>query len=90
MEIRPTDFVSSHKTGSISNLTLGQIQERLGFPPTSENDDKSEYTWEFTVDGVPCSIWDWKGSYRARQWSAYGPDAVLRSIFGANYAPYRL
>jgi hypothetical protein len=90
MKIRPTNSVSSHKTGEIAGLTLKQIQQRLGFAPTSENDDKSKYTWEFTVDGVPCSIWDWKGSHRARQWSAFGPSHKLSAIFGDSYSPYRL
>lgn len=89
MEIRPTSFVDSHKTGELSGLTLAQIKERLGFGPTSENDDKCDYTWDFTVDGEPCSIWDWKGSHRARRWSAYGPSAKLAAIFGASYSPYR-
>lgn len=86
MEIQPTGFVSSHKTGSLSGLTLEQIQQRLGFGPTSENDDKSAYTWDFKVDGAECSIWDWKGSHRSRQWSAYGPADKLRAVFGNSYS----
>ena len=90
MDIKPLSFVSSYKTGEITGLTRDQITAKLGFGPTSENDDKSAYTWDFSVDDAECAIWDWKGSYRMRAWSAYGPADKLRAVFGNNYRPYRL
>ena len=80
MEIKPINTAGSYKTGFLpDHITAKQIAEILGFPPNIEDDpDKVENSWGFTVDGVICGIWDYKG-YR---WSTFGPSSVFDKLFG--------
>ncbi len=86
LRIVPVTDVASHKTGRIVGLTKAQIDRILGFKPNIKDDPyKVKYSWGFNVQGNDCAIWDWKGSHRFNEFSAYGPDAVLRQVFGSNY-----
>lgn len=86
LKIVPVDNVGSHKTGRIVGLTKAQIDKVLGFKPNVADDPyKVKYSWAFNVQGNDCAIWDWKGSYKLNEFSAYGPDTVLREVFGTNY-----
>ena len=82
-------FDGSHKTGSINGLMEADITKKLGLAPRrygrDEGDGKVAYEWSFTADGEKCAIWEWKGGGRTGTHSAFGPSAVLREIFGANY-----
>lgn len=80
MEIKPINTAGSYKTGILSSdISVEKIAEILGFPPNIYDDpDKVEHSWGFTVDGVICGIWDYKG-YR---WSTYGPKSVFDKLFG--------
>ena len=87
LKIVPVADVSSWKTGSIFGLTKADIDRILGFKPNGLRDEyKSEYGWEFNINGSDCAIWDWKGSHKLSQWSAYGPDHLLREVFGSHYS----
>jgi hypothetical protein len=83
MKIRPNDnFVSSHRTGSISGYESWQIQKILGFAPNVEDDpDKVVHSWRFTVDGYDAAIWDYKGSHHIKRWSIYDPHNILGNLF---------
>lgn len=85
LEILPADQGGSHRTTSITGLTVEQITERIGFAPNIEDDPyKVENSWGFTVNGVHCGVWDYKGSHKCAvpSFSAYGPIETLRLVFG--------
>lgn len=73
------------RTGGLNSvLSINDINAALGFraqqnKPSSDN--KTTRCWTFTVNGISCSIWDYKG-YR---WSTSGPHYILQAIFGENY-----
>jgi hypothetical protein len=86
LKIVPVSHVSSYKTGRIVGLTKAEIDALLGFKPNMVDDpSKVKHSWGFKVKGNDCAIWDWKGSHKLKEWSAYGPETVMRAIFGANY-----
>ena len=83
-EIRPCSEVMSHRTCGIRNLTADKISAALGFGPNAEDDpDKVVNSWAFTADGTECAVWDYAGSERLGRHSAFGPRALLESVFGA-------
>lgn len=78
--IEKVDFVQSHKTGSLpSYLDAQTITETLGFEPGHGDEDKVTMQWDFEFNGVPCSIWDYKGN----RWSTFGPAEVFETLFPA-------
>jgi hypothetical protein len=82
MKIVPINKPGAHRTGEISGYAKVDIDKILGFKPNVLDDpDKVKYSWGFTVDGVECGIWDYKGSYKARVYSTYGPDEVFAKLF---------
>lgn len=74
-----TDFVMSSRTGGLNpTLTEADITAALNVRPVNGSDDgKVTLTWRFTVDGVRCEIWDYKGS----RWSTFGPAKALAKVF---------
>lgn len=85
-KIVPVSYMDSHKTGRIVGLTKAEIDRILGFKPNVDDDaSKVKHSWGFSVDNNKCAVWDWKGSHKFKEWSAYGPDAVLREVFGSSY-----
>lgn len=87
LKIVPVNGVDgSHRTGGIEGLTKAQIDGILGFKPNVQDDpSKVKHSWAFSALGSDCAVWDYKGSHRLKRWSAYGPDAVLREVFGDAY-----
>lgn len=86
MKIQPNAQVRSYRTGTLRGITVGEIQEVLGFAPNCEDDpSKVVNSWGFTVDGRPCAIWDYKGSHRIGEFSTFGPADVFDKLFGARY-----
>ena len=83
MKIEPMSrFISTYRTGSISNYTKTQIEQILGFPPNTKDDpDKVVSSWVFTVNGFEAAIWDYCGSYHFKIWSIYDPHNVLGNLF---------
>ena len=82
-----TDFIQSYKTGQLSSsLSKEDIDRILGFEGNQEEsgDGKSTVVWDFRVDGVDCSIWDYKGS----RWSTFGPSSIFQELFGDQYTVY--
>jgi hypothetical protein len=89
--IVPDADVMSHRTGTVRGLTKQDIDRILGFEPNVDDDEfKVKYSWGFTVNGVKCAVWDWKGSYTVNQFSAFGPDNVLREVFSNCYKPFEI
>lgn len=87
--IMPVNEVGDHRTGSLIGLTAEQISEKLGFKPNVNDDpDKVKYSWGFTVDGVRCGIWDYRGSYRGKEFSTFGPYEALVKVFGVHVRQY--
>ena len=87
-EIKPTDINGSYRTGSLVGVTREDIVRTLGFEPNALDDgDKVENSWAFTLDGLPCAIWDWKGSHHVKVWSVYDPHKMLDRIFDAANLP---
>lgn len=83
MKIVPVKNIGSHKQGTLIELTKEDIVLMLGFEPNINDDPyKVKYSWGFTVDGVECAIWDWKGSHSFYEWSFYGPAKKFIDIFG--------
>lgn len=74
------DEAGDHKTGDLPHtLTVSGIENVLGFPANIDDDgDKVEHSWGFTVDGVRCGIWDYKGG----RWSVFDPQNILPELFG--------
>lgn len=70
------------RTGTILGLTAKDIAERIGIAPGKGDGYKVVNSWRFTVDGVRCAVWDYKGSHKANQFSAFGPIADLSKVFG--------
>lgn len=84
--ILPAPAGQTHRTGTLRDVTAGEIEEKLGFAPNVEDDPyKVTVSWAFTVDGEFCAIWDYKGSLDFGQVSTYGPEAALRKVFGDKY-----
>jgi len=85
LDIQPVNETGDHRTGEIVGLTAAQIAERIGFPANCKDDPyKVENSWGFTVNGVRCGVWDYKGSHLASvpRFSAFGPIESLRLVFG--------
>ena len=101
MKIKQTyDFYSSHRTGTLNNITAADVTRVLGFPPATFGDDlgdgKVTVQWQFeaTVPSfipmagareMPCSIWDYKGSLDYNELSVWMPPEVGTRLFGTNY-----
>ena len=82
-EILSVKDVGSHRQHSISGLSVEEIAALIGFPANVEDDpNKVKFSWGFTVNGKACAVWDWKGSHHLKEFSAYGPVAELRLVFG--------
>ncbi len=83
--IKPSDLAESYRMAGLKNVNRERIEQALGFPPNMQDDPtKVTASWSFTVDGVPCAVWDYKGSFNAGRASAYGPIEALVKVFGAN------
>ncbi len=77
------NYMGSSRQGTLSpSLTKKAITSALGFKPDGPSGDgKVTAEWQFTVDGVECAVWDYKGA----KWSTFGPDEALRKVFGTHY-----
>ena len=93
MDIKPSaEILGQGKTGNLPHdLAEEVITARLGFAPNTFSPDagpsfdgKVTIQWDFTVDGVPCSIWD----YRGVRWSTWGPSHILARLFNSYEATY--
>lgn len=81
----PAEFApfAGRRTGSLAYTGEGDISARLGFQPTRHSvEGISDQEWLFTVDGVQCAIWDWRGAGRHGCWSTFGPASVFAALFG--------
>lgn len=87
LNITPISRVNgSYRTGGIIGLSKTQIDNILGFTSNVVDDpDKVKYSWAFTVRGSTCAIWDWKGSHKYKEFSAFGPADALKAVFGDHY-----
>ena len=82
-DVRPATLKNSHRVGTLHPVTKQSITKLIGFPPNASDDgDKVTACWEFTVDGVECAVWDYRGSFGMSQASFFGPAAALRKVFG--------
>lgn len=97
MRIATTGFISSHRTGTLENISREEVQIILNIYGTVEPqmwyDEKVTLQWNFIVtddegNEHECSIWDWKGSESFNQYSAFGPHHIMRQLFGAHYREY--
>lgn len=77
--ILPVDVPGDYNTGCLpESISPEAITSVLGFPPNIKDDPcKVTHSWGFTVDGVRCGIWDFKGC----RWSSYDPNGVLPKLF---------
>lgn len=86
MIIVPIDEAGACRKGILDGITIDQINEVLGFKPNIQDDPcKVVNSWGFTVDGVKCGIWDYKGSHHFDSFSTYGPDEIFCKLFPRNY-----
>lgn len=86
MKVTPNSQAGSGRTGTLSNITVDEINTVLGFTPNVDDDpDKVVNSWGFTVDGHECGIWDYKGSHEWNEFSTGGPDYVFRTLFPNSY-----
>ena len=86
MIILPIDKIGDCRTGTLENISVAQINKILGFKPNCEDDpDKVKHSWGFTVDGIRCGVWDYKGSENYNSFSTFGPDDTLKKVFGDKY-----
>ena len=83
------EFFSSFRTGIITGMSKNVINSVVGFKgeKIKSGDGKVTVEWRFHVDGVPCAIWDYKGSAKYDQYSAYMPAYIGSALFEAAYNP---
>jgi hypothetical protein len=83
------EFISSFRTGVITGMSKNVIDSVLSIKgkKVKSGDGKVTIEWQFHVDGVPCAIWDYKGSAKYAQYSAYMPAYIGRALFAAAYDP---
>jgi len=82
MKIKPINKAGAHRTGNITGYTKNEIDKILGFKPNVVDDpDKVKYSWGFTINGVECAIWDYKGSWQCRSYSTFGPSEFFEVLF---------
>jgi hypothetical protein len=87
MKILPVNEVGDCRQGTLSNLSVKEITNILGFAPNCQDDpDKVKHSWGFSVDGVRCGVWDYRGSGKFKTFSTFGDHATLKKVFGANYS----
>jgi hypothetical protein len=100
MKITPSNELGSHRTGTLTNTTVEEINEILGFKTNVEDDpDKVENSWSFQVKWTTKeakelntgnlrsngAIWDYYGSHKHGQFSTYGDAVVFQKLFGDKY-----
>jgi hypothetical protein len=80
---KATKFFPSFRTGTI-NADRKTITQIVGFEPDVHSDpDKVTHEWRFTVDGIRCAIWDYKGSAEYNTYSCYMPVMIGKELFGS-------
>jgi len=80
------NLTGSHRTGTLYDINVATISEILGFAPNVDDDPyKVVNSWAFEVDGIPCAIWDYKGSHHHGQFSTFGPQDIFDELFGSHY-----
>lgn len=78
MKITPYNkFIGSSRTGTITSGTMqlnkAYMTKAIGFKPNQDDDgDKVTASWGLMIDDKLCACWDYKGSFRYGQISAYG------------------
>jgi hypothetical protein len=100
MKIKQTrEFYPSHRTGTLTNVSIDEVNKILGFSATESldaGDGKVTVEWRFKATvpcdipmagprDMPCAIWDYKGSLSFNQLSVWMPPEVGTRLFGANY-----
>jgi hypothetical protein len=100
MKIKQTrEFYPSHRTGTLTNVSIDEVNKILGFSATESldaGDGKVTVEWQFKATvpcdipmagprDIPCAIWDYKGSLSFNQLSVWMPPEVGTRLFGANY-----
>lgn len=81
--IVPVKQCGDCRTGSLAGITVAEINTILGFKSNCSDDpDKVKNSWGFTVNGVRCAVWDYKGSETVGRFSTFGPIESLRLVFG--------
>jgi len=73
-------FISSFRTGTITGMSKNVIDSVLLIEGTKVKSEDGKVT-------VECAIWDYKGSAKYDQYSAYMPEAIGQALFGAAYNP---
>lgn len=82
LEIVPISSSGPCQSGSLRRLDFADIERVLGFSANCLDDpDKVTHSWGFTVDGVHCGIWDYKGY----KFSYYGPKETMVNLFGEDH-----
>lgn len=85
MNITKVSHVSSHRQHTLTNITAEEINNVLGFSSNVDDDpDKVKDSWGFDVDGKECAIWDYNGSHRDGEYSAFGDFDTLVKLFPNN------
>ena len=78
--------LGTFKTDTLIGVTKEDIVQILGFEPNVQDDtDKVVNSWAFRINGLPCAIWDWKGSHEVQRWSVYDPHGMMNMIFEKVY-----
>jgi len=87
LNIVKDEFTGTYKQGSLIDINATTISNILGFEGDCLDDcDKVTNSWQFTVNGEKCAIWDYKGSQNiAGLFSTYGPSNVFEELFPAHY-----
>ena len=102
MKLKQTHgFYQSHRTGTLSDISIEEVTNALGFPPTTfapdDGDGKVSVRWQFEAilasdipmagsRKFPCAIWDYNGSLAIKVLSVWMPDHVGKNLFGEKYS----
>ena len=87
MKVIPNDVPGLYRTGTIRNITVREINAKLGFTPNILDEDPHKVinSWGFIADDLECGIWDYYGSHLRDTFSTYGPSSVFIELFGDKY-----
>jgi hypothetical protein len=67
------------RQGGLFGISSKKVSTILGIPGNG--------VWPFQVDGIACTVWDYRGSSRYGEYYTNGPHEVMRGLFGEHYVP---
>ncbi len=83
--IATAECFSSHRTGTLRDMTRDKIASVIGFQANRAGCSKTGMEWAFTYKGHKCAIWSYKGSQQYGEFSTFGPSEAFAELFGVSW-----